>query len=189
MNIKDYYGWVSDELKVNKNGSVDADLLNYTSGMTEECSEILKVIDKTPLHSDIQTSPIERDKFLEETGDYLWYVTAYHVLTNGNCKEFESLIHEWSRNHPHMEINALMCDSAKLQGMFRKIIFLNKEVDRDEIDIVYRRCVNRFTDIISYFGFIMHQIADYNRVKLGNRYPQGRSSKFFLELVKREKDE
>lgn len=187
MNTKEYYDWVSTELKANDNGTEDADLLNYTSGMTEEASEVMKIINKNILHSDIINNEVEKDKFLEETGDYLWYLTAFHAVKFGNGNSFTTFIWQYNVTFPHMEINAMMCDSAKLQGLYRKIVFLDKDVKESDIEEVYKRCVRRFFELITYFGFSLYDVMEYNKKKLDIRYPNGRSSKFYIELVKREK--
>lgn len=188
MNSRNYYDWVAEELVTNKNGSRDIDLLNYTTGMTEEFGEIYKIITKSILHSDIINTPDEREKLLGECGDYLWYMTAYHILIYNSYKMYKSKLNIlFDQKTKFLELNPLLCDNIKLQGLYRKIIFLNRPVDMAEIESVYNRCFNRFYSMIKYFGFTFSEVMTYNKAKLDKRYPNGRESQYFLELAKRTK--
>lgn len=183
MTPKQYYDWVSEELKSNKNADNNIDIFNYTSGMVEECAEFLKIINRGILHSDI-----DRVKLMEETGDFLWYLTACHCLKHGNFNKFHKLMIIMNSNVPkYMEVNALICDSSKLMGLYRKRIFFGREISEESMEEIYERTFVRFFHLISYFGFFFSDIAEHNKKKLDERYPKGRDSKYYIELNFREK--
>lgn len=183
MTTRDYYAWVSEELKSNKNGDNNIDIFNYASGMVEECAEFLKIINRGILHSDV-----DRIKLIEETGDFLWYMTACHCLKYGNFNKFNELMIRMNGNAPkYMEVNALICDTSKLMGLYRKRIFFGREISEEVIEEVYERSFVRFFHLINYFGLFFSDVAVYNKQKLDERYPQGRNSNYYIELNFREK--
>lgn len=176
--IEDYYNWVSEELKTNKNSDDIVDIFNYSSGLTEECGEFMKIINRGSLHEEV-----DMIKFVEEMGDFLWYMVAIHCLIHNDYDKFRESLNIILHTSPkYMEVNALMCDTTKLQGLYRKKIFFAREISDDLINTVYGRCSMRFVHIAHYFGLSMADIATDNMNKLKVRYPNGRSSKYFIEL-------
>jgi NTP pyrophosphatase (non-canonical NTP hydrolase) len=184
MTIADYYKWVGDELKNNKNADDIVDIFNYVTGMTEECGEILEII-----YSNHSHSKIDRNLLKDESGDFLWYAVAYHNITVGNVNEFVKFISKANNTDKFMEIHLLIYGCTKFQGMYRKKLFLGKEVNDKLIDDMFEENFIRFMHILSYFKLFLSDVYEHNVNKLNERYPEGRTSLYYIELKKTLKNE
>lgn len=184
MTIKQYYNWVGQELKNNKNADDIVDIFNYVTGMSEECGEILEIIDSESSHS-----KINRVSLVDESGDFLWYAVAYHNIINGNYQDFVKIINNSNNSDKFMEINLLIHGCLKFQGLHRKTMFLGKEVDSSVKSNIYEENLIRFLHILSYFKIFLSDVYEYNVNKLNERYPEGRSSLYYIELKKTLKNE
>lgn len=183
MTLKKYYEWVGKELKNNKNADDIVDTFNYVTGMSEECGEMLEIIDADHSHS-----KIDRHKLKDESGDFLWYAVAYHNIVSGDFSEFIKIIGKANDSDKFMEIHLLIGGCLKLQGLYRKRLFLGKEVEQSLIDEKYSENIIRFIHIISYFKIFVSDVYEHNVDKLNERYPDGRTSKYYIEMKKIPKD-
>lgn len=182
MTIKQYYQWVGSELKNNKNADDIVDVFNYVTGMSEECGEIFEIINADHSHS-----KVDRNALKDESGDFLWYSVAYHNIVSGDFKEFMKIYGRANETDNFMEIHLLICGSLKLQGLYRKRLFLGKEVNQESIDAIFVENFARFIHIISYFKLFVSEVYEHNVNKLNERYPEGRTSAYYIELKKTSK--
>ena len=182
--IKKYYKWVNKELKRTSSSDTIIDLFNFATGMAEESAEMMERIEELPNDHLI----LSTDKhFLEEAGDYLWYFTAYCIVRGIEYKEFKTKLHLYlSNSKPNFfQIEKLVCKQCKTLGLFKKKLFLGKEINEDNIDAIMDTCHGLFFSMVVYLKIDIRNLADNNMKKLSSRYPKGRTTSYNIKLIEK----
>jgi NTP pyrophosphatase (non-canonical NTP hydrolase) len=150
MNLKEYEKISRRTLNIN--GTFEN---NYKLGMIGELGEIADMIKKHKF----QGHELDREKFKEEIGDFMWYYVKYLTLQGMRDKRFKKLENHIKRTNKTENLDI--------------IIYSLNNISKDMFKNFADFAIGYVADLISFSNFTLNEILEYNIEKLNKRYPDG----------------
>lgn len=149
-------------------------LLHAVLGMADEVGEMAEAVQVTLISPG---KKIDTVNFVEEIGDYMWYVfLAIHELKTSYLELCKIAPIPENRPVSMVEVvNNLAIKTGKMVSMLKAQIYYNRELDED----AFRRHIAMAIPIIDQMCMGIHtplsKVLQKNKAKLEKRYPTGYS--------------